>query len=106
MINRRQFVKIAILAPFALKLEAAENLGKNDTPLKEAFYYQNWITNRKRFGANFALGDVRFQMVNQAFAEPEKTLTEALFPWLCPALCNARRSHREKTVFPRSSKNP
>ena len=48
IIDRRQFVKIALLTPFALKLEAAEILGKNSIPLKEALYYQKLDEKQKK----------------------------------------------------------
>jgi len=48
MISRRQFVKIALLAPLALKFEATETLGKNGSPLKEALYYQGLDEKQKR----------------------------------------------------------
>ncbi len=48
MISRRQFVKIALLAPLALKLEASETLGKNGAPLKEALYSGGWMKDKKK----------------------------------------------------------
>lgn len=47
-ISRREFVKIALLAPFALRLEAAEMIGKNGVPLKEALYYQKLDEKQKK----------------------------------------------------------
>jgi len=48
MMNRRQFLKIAFLTPFALRLDADEILGKNGIPLKEALYYQRLKDKQKK----------------------------------------------------------
>jgi pyruvate formate lyase activating enzyme len=48
MIDRRDFIRLAVLTPFALRLEAAEILGKNGLPPKEALYYQKLDEKQKK----------------------------------------------------------
>lgn len=48
MINRRQFIKIALITPVALTLDGAQIQGKNDIPMKEAAYYRKIDEKQKK----------------------------------------------------------
>ncbi|HPP07172.1 MAG TPA: AmmeMemoRadiSam system radical SAM enzyme, partial [Syntrophorhabdaceae bacterium] len=79
LLNRRDFLKIAILTPLALKLEAKEHIFDKDNGLKEAYYYVQFDKKRQIVLCNLCPRGCIIEEGEKGFCRARKNIKGKLY---------------------------